>query len=392
MASFDISQARARFPALKQDQVYLGNAGATYKTSKASIAAYANAYEGAAKFINASLSEVCSLRSGANQICLGVSTTQLLHNLPTALQSQPGDELVLSKLNHEADTAPWARIAERLGLKVKWWSATDPQNPVCDLDELQELLSEKTRLVACPHVSNVTGTITRVKEIATLVHRYPRALLCVDGVALAPHREVDVKDIGVDFYVFSWYKVYGPHIAQLYASSRIHDQISSLGHFFKGAETLDSKLNLASASYEATQSTPAVVEYLGANPTTTWDKIVSHEGGLQRIRLDFLNSEGRITVYGERSASTELRVPVVSFTVPGTRSQRVVVEVESRSSFGFRSGPMYSYRLVDEIIGLKDVEDGVVRISMLHYNTEEEIRGLVGVLKEVINSLPGESQ
>ncbi|GMF76217.1 unnamed protein product [Aspergillus oryzae] len=291
--------------------------------------------------------------------CLGVSTTQLLHNLSTALKFQPGDELILSKLNHEANSAAWVRIAERLGLEVKWWSASNPQNPVCDPNDLKQLISEKTRL----------------------------ALLCVDGVALAPHRQVDVKDLDVDFYVsipcisskvpeanypkqaFSWYKVYGPHIAQLYASSRIHDQIDTLGHFFKGTDTLDLKLNLASANYEHVQSIPRVVEYFEPDVSASWEKIAVQEERLQQIILDFLNGNDRVTVYGERSADKNLRVPVISFTVRGTKSQKLVEEVEKRSAYGFRSGHMYSHRLIKDIIGLEDVEDGVVRISMLHYNT-----------------------
>ncbi|RHZ50444.1 uncharacterized protein CDV56_101201 [Aspergillus thermomutatus] len=400
-AEFDIAQARTRFPALKLKRVFLDNAGgsqvldtviesitsylsttnvqlgATYGISRAATAAFAKGYEAAAEFINAS----------PDEICLGISTTQLLHNLSTALRFQPGDELVLSKLNHEANSAPWVRVAERLGLQVKWWSASDSRNPVCDLDELGQLLSEKTRLVACPHASNITGTITNVREIAKLVHQYPRALLCVDGVALAPHRQVDVKDLDVDIYAFSWYKVYGPHIAQLYASSRVHDQIDTLGHFFKGTDTLDLKLNLASASYEATQCIPAVLEYLGPNPTATWDKIASYEEKLQAILLDYLRSEDQITICGEPSASKELRVPVVSFTVQGIKSRKVIEEVERRTWFCFRHGHMYSHRLLNDIVGLEDVEDGVVRISMLHYNTEEEITLLVESLKEVISSL-----
>lgn len=109
-----------------------------------------------------------------------------------------------------------------------------------------------------------------VTEIAKIVHQYPRALLCVDGVALAPHRQVDVKDLDVDFYAFSWYKVYGPHIAQLYASSCVHDQLDPLGHFFKGTDTLDLKLNLASANYELTQSIPRVVEYFEPDVEVSW--------------------------------------------------------------------------------------------------------------------------
>ncbi|KAF9886267.1 hypothetical protein FE257_011880 [Aspergillus nanangensis] len=397
--TFDIANAKSRFPALNQEQVFLDNAGgsqvldtviqsitsylsttnvqlgATYGTSKISTTAQEDAYVAAAKFINANPEE----------ICLGASSTQLLHNLSTALNFQPGDELIVSKLNHEANSAPWVRIAQLLGLQVKWWSATDAENAVCDPADLKPLLSEKTRLVACPHTSNLLGSIVDVKEIARLVHQFPRALLCVDGVALAPHRQVDVKDLGVDFYVFSWYKVYGPHISQLYASSRILDQINSLGHFFKPTDTLDLKLNLASANYELAQSIPRVVEYFGPDVPAAWHQIAVHEEKLQRILLDFLNGDDRIIVYGERSASKEVRVPVISFTVKGLKSRRLVEEVEKRSSFGFRNGHMYSLRLAQDIMGLEDPDDGVVRISMLHYNTEEEITGLVVVLREILD-------
>lgn len=102
-----------------------------------------------------------------------------------------------------------------------------------------------------------------------------------------------------------------------------------------------------------------------------WEQIATYEEKLQGILLKYLNSNERITVYGEPSASKELRVPVISFTVKGTKSQVVVEEVERRSQFGFRNGHMYSHRLVKEVLRLEDVDDGVVRVSMLHYNTGE---------------------
>lgn len=156
--------------------------GATYKVSQASTTAYTEAYKVAAGFINARPEEVIYTLSWQSyekqltlvQISIGVSTTQLLHNLSTALKFQAGDELILSKLNHEANTAPWVQVAERLGLTIKWWAAFDPKNPVCDPAELNTLLSDKTRLVACPHASNITGTISPIREIADAVHAYPR--------------------------------------------------------------------------------------------------------------------------------------------------------------------------------------------------------------------------
>ncbi|KAJ6020397.1 hypothetical protein N7540_005901 [Penicillium herquei] len=396
--TFDVNTARGYFPALQQKQIYMDNAGgsqvlgtvaesirsyllnsnvqlgATYPVSRVSTTAQEDGYKAAAIFINAQPEE----------ISIGVSTTQLLHNLSSALKFQAGDELILSKLNHEANTAPWVRIAARLGLTVKWWSSSDPKNPICDISELKTLLSEKTRLVTCPHASNITGTISPVREIADAVHVYPRALLCVDGVALAPHRQVDVKALGVDFYAFSWYKVYGPHLAQLYASSHIHDEISTLGHFFKASDTLDLKLNLASANYELTQSIPRVVEFFGRDASATWAAMSAHEERLQDILLAYLAGDERITIIGEPSSVQTLRVPVISFLVRGMGSQQVVEAVEARSSYGFRSGHMYSHRLLKEVCGVKDVDDGVVRVSLLHYNTEVEVEGLVKVLQEVL--------
>jgi selenocysteine lyase/cysteine desulfurase len=114
-----------------------------------------------------------------------VSTTQLFYNLSGALDFKAGDELILSKLNHEANTAAWLQAAERLGMTVKWWSSSSQFNPVCDIDELKTLLSEKTKLVTFPHVSNITGTITKVREVSDIVHRYPNVAPLVSSFFLS---------------------------------------------------------------------------------------------------------------------------------------------------------------------------------------------------------------
>jgi selenocysteine lyase/cysteine desulfurase len=126
---------------------------------------------------------------------------------------------------------------------------------------------------------------------------------------------------------------------------------------------------LASANYESVQSIPAVVAFFGADPSATWKAMAAHEERLQEILLQFLAVHDRITIIGEPSASQELRVPVISFVVRDVKSQRLVEAVESRSWYGFRSGHMYSHRLLKDVCGLDDVDDGVVRVSLLHYNT-----------------------
>ena len=126
-------------------------------------------------------------------------------NLAGALQFNEGDEIILSKMEHETNVKPWLHMADRLKLKVKWWVSEKPDLKLTP-ENLKPLLSPKVKFVACTHVSNILGTIHDVKAIANTVHE-AGALFCVDGVSFAPHRQVDVAAFGIDFYAFSWYKV-----------------------------------------------------------------------------------------------------------------------------------------------------------------------------------------
>lgn len=139
---------------------------------------------------------------------LGASTTQLFRNLSYTLNFNAGDEIVISALDHEANIAPWVDLAERQNLTLQWWKSSTKEQPKLLAEDLEALLSDKTRLVTCTHASNILGTIHDIKKITSTAHaKNPNALVCVDAVAYAPHRKIDVKDLGVDFYAFSWYKV-----------------------------------------------------------------------------------------------------------------------------------------------------------------------------------------
>lgn len=388
--TFDISKARERFPALQQDQVFLDNAGgsqvlgdvvdsitqylsktnvqlgASYHTGSISNTKYEEGYQAAAKYINA----------GRDEIVLGASTTQLFMNLSAALKIPPGSEIILSKLEHETNVKPWLFMAERLNLKVKWWVSEKPELKLTP-ENLKPLLSDKVKFVACTHVSNILGGIHDVKAIADVVHEVG-ALFCVDGVSYAPHRAVDVKAFGIDFYAFSWYKVYGSHISVLYASTAAQAHVTPMAHYFNPTSTLEDKLGFAASNYEAVQSIPLITAYLSG----AFSSISAHEGKLQAILLNFLNSRDDVTVHGSTSADSSARVPTIAFTVKGANSKSIVNEAESMSNYGFRWGHFYSKRLCDEVLGLGP--EGVVRVSMVHYNTEEEIKGLVDVLKKVL--------
>ncbi|KAK7907883.1 cysteine desulfurase protein [Apiospora marii] len=400
MAQFDVTAARSKFPALNQDQVYFDNAGgsqtlgtvvdsicqyltnnnvqlgATYRVGKLATARYNDGFASAAKYVNAQ----------EDEIAFGSSTTQLYRNLSYALEFQEGDEIVISSIDHEANIAPWVDLAARNKLTLKWWTPAKSTNPKLLPSDLEGLLTPKTRLVTCTHASNILGTITDVKAVAATVHAaVPGALVCVDGVAYAPHRPLDLADLGVDVYCFSWYKVYGPHISMMYARQATAQQphnMRSLGHFFKGGATLDEKLGLAGASYELLQAVPHAVEYLGGT-AGGWPALVAHEHALQKTLLDYLASKPDVfTVIGETTADPAARVPTVSFLVKGWNAQALVETVEKATAFGFRWGAFYSNRLAYDLLGLEP--DGVVRISMVHYNTVEEVKGIIAAIEKAI--------
>ena len=162
------------------------------------------------------------------------------------------------------------------------------------------------------------------------------------------------------------YKVYGPHIACLFASKQAQKHMTTLCHFFKPTHTLENLLGLAAANYELTASIPAVCKYLQGVP---WDEISKHEEKLQGILIDYLSSKPEVyQIWGEPTATRGKRVPVISFTVKNRSSKSVVEAIEAQSDYGCRWGTFYSVRLAKEVMGLDEV-DGVVRVSLVHYNT-----------------------
>ena len=146
----------------------------------------------------------------------------------------------------------------------------------------------------------------------------------------------------------------------------------TLGHYFNSQDSLSDKIGVAGSNYESTQCIPTIIAYLGADPKHTWKAIAAHEQKLTAILLDYLTSQDNITIFGQPVPDSAVRVPTISFAVKGKTSQSVIEDVEKRSNFGCRWGHFYSKRLVDEILQMGD--EGVVRVSMVHYNTGKSIR------------------
>ncbi len=407
MTALDLNFVQKNFPALGHGQVYLDNAGGSQVarqvadrlteylfTANVQLGASYAASATAGKMVDEGRRALMTLMNAARpeEIVMGATTTQLFDQLSRALVQtwQPGDEVIVTNFDHEANIGPWRKLAAQ-GIVTREWKM--PQGAsLPDLDDLAALITDKTRLVAVTHTSNIYGTINPIRQIADLVHA-AGALLCVDGVAYAPHRAVDVQALGADFYGFSIYKTYGPHFATLYGRYDHLLAAGNINHRFFTAAKVPQKLEPGNASYELAYSCIGVVDYLealanahGINSTgraaveAAFALIAAHEQVLSQRLLDYLASRPDVTIIGDPSADMDRRVPTISFVVDGLSSASLVEAVDP-TGIGIRFGDFYSRELVDSL-GLPNA-DGVIRVSAVHYNTVEEMDALIARLEEL---------
>jgi cysteine desulfurase family protein (TIGR01976 family) len=399
---------RSQFPALEGDWVYFDNAGgsqvaapvverireyllsspvqlgATYQISQLAGLRVTEAAEAMARYINA---------ASATEVIMGSSTSMLLRVLSICLGRtlSPGDEVIVTNCDHEANIGPWVDLA---GITVKTWRL-NPDSLELHLEDLQALLTERTRLVAVTHTSNVLGTINPIKEIARVVHE-AGAMICVDGVAYAPHRAIDVRELDVDFYALSFYKVYGPHYALLYGKSAHLLEIPGINHFFIGQSDIPYKFQPGNVNYEQSYGMLGLWDYLGgfaaahgrneledrsrAQVEFAFEAFAAHEELLAGRLLEFLATRSNVRVMGRTEADRRQRVPTISFVVDGVQSDSITAAVDEHE-IGIRYGDFYARRLIDDL-GLSP-GNGVVRVSMVHYNTLEEVDRLTEILDKL---------
>jgi selenocysteine lyase/cysteine desulfurase len=277
--------------------------------------------------------------------------------------------------------AAW-RDVESLGIKVKTWTLNKDTYQL-DLNDLDALMTDKTKLVAVTHTSNILGTINPVKDIAKLVHKN-KALICVDGVAFAPHRLIDVQDLDVDFYVFSTYKTFGPHQAVMYGKLELWNNMQGINHAF--IESVPYKFQPGNVNYELSYSLAAIPQYIAKigdnNLAKGFKKIADYEQELASHLLGYLKSNPKITIIGETSADKTLRVSTLSFIHSDFKSDQIVGKVDAHD-IGIRFGDFYAVELIGDL-DLRQY-NGVVRVSLVHYNTLSEVQNLVDIFKRVLD-------
>lgn len=399
---------RDQFPALSGPTVFLENAGGSQVpgvvadrirdymlTSYVQLGAGYRLSQRATRVVDEAHRFVELLFGGEDGAAiLGSSTSALIEMLARcyAQKLRPGQEIIIAETGHEANVGPWARL-ERLGARIRWWKV-DPETAVCPLAQLDELLSDGTILVALPHVSNLLGEIVDLEEITARCHA-AGARVVADGVAYAPHRAMDVERWDVDYYAYSCYKVYGPHMAALWAKSDALAELDGPNHFFIPEDERPYKFEIGGVCHEGCAGILGFADYLrvladlpeGARvdrPAVerAFQLMTSCElAPLERL-VRYLEARDDLRIVGPAHAETN-RVGTVSF-VHRSRPSREIVDAIDGSGIGVRNGHMYAYRLC-RALGL-DPEDGVVRVSLVHYNTPEEIDRLIEVLEE---TLPG---
>jgi len=322
-------------------------------------------------------------------VVLGPSTTALTTILANAYGDvlRPGDEVVIADTNHEANAGPWARL-ERRGARVRMWRV-DPVTARCPVEGLLELVTERTRIVAMPHVSNLLGQVEDVRAAADVAHAVG-ARLVVDGVAYAPHRPIDVLELGADYYVYSTYKVYGPHMAAMFGRREAFAEIEGPNHFFAPREAIPYKFELGGVSHEGCSGLVALGAYLAFLAGTeacdreavvrAFSRMGASEQPLVERLLGWLSRRQGVRIVGTAGAD-EGRVGTVSFVHDRVPNEEITAAAH-RAGIGIRHVHMYAIRLC-RALGL-DPETGVVRVSLAHYNTPEEIGRLIEALDTII--------
>lgn len=391
-AHLDLDLVRAAFPALGSGFVFLDNAGGSQTlgrvadrvrdyllTGNVQLGASYAASEAAGERVRAGVRAAATLvgTDDPGEVVIGSSTTQLVTNLTAAMARQlaPGDEIVITAADHHANIGPWLRLA-RQGIVIKTWPL-DPDTLRLEARGLEPLLNNRTRLVAFTHASNVLGSVHDVAALTRLVHAHGARVL-VDGVAYAAHRAIDVRAWDVDYYVFSFYKVYGPHLAMLYGKRALLEALDSINHEFIGND-LPYKLQPGGINYELTYGLTGLIDYLDSlgGKSRAFAAMAAHEERLAEVLLGALRDRRGVHIHGESTADRSRRVPTISFSVDGVAPDAIVRAVDAHG-IGIRHGHFYSQALV-RALGL-EARGGVVRVSMVHYNTVAEIERLVAAL------------
>ena len=407
---FDVAHARHHFPALAlqddgKERTYFdnpagtqvpqqvidrmvdclartnANLGGLFRTTQQADALVDEAHKAVADFYNAASPE---------EMIFGQNMTSLTLHMSRCIGASlsAGDEIVLSRMDHDANVGPWLQLAEDKGLTVRWMEFNTDS---CEFpaDALSKVLSSRTRLLAMGMASNCTGTINDTAAFARQA-KAAGALVYLDAVQFDPHEPIDVQALGADFVVSSPYKWYGPHMGVLWGRKEALQATKAYKVRAVG-EDLPHKFETGTLSHEGMAGTLGAIEYLEtlgtgatrrARITSAWGRIADYERSLTQKLIQGLGAIQGLKIHGITSANAmHRRVPTVSFTVNGVPPETLARKFAAQNIFVW-SGHNYALEPV-RALGLLD-KGGVLRVGLAHYNTEVEVTGFLSSLKSIL--------
>jgi len=381
--ALDVAAARGRFSALDRDLVFFDGPGGTqvpdevisaianylresnanvsgpYETSRRTERLVADARLAAASFLGGSPEEVVF---GANMTTLNFALSRA-----AAREWSEGDEVVVTRLDHDANVSPWLELAHDLGLVVRFADIRD--DTTLDLDDLAAQLSERTRVVAFPWASNAVGTLVDVARVAELAHE-AGALAWVDAVHYAPHGPIDVAAAGADVLICSPYKFFGPHLGLAYARAELLERWRPYKVRPAADEPLGHRYETGTLPHELLAGFVAAVDYVGS---LGWESIVAHERELGERFLDGLPERCRL----HGLPTMEGRVPTFALIIDGIAPDEAARRLGERG-LAVWHGNYYALEVMKRL-GLED-SGGAVRAGIVHYNTAGEVERLLAEL------------
>jgi cysteine desulfurase family protein (TIGR01976 family) len=352
-----------------------------FTTSRVSDAILHEANQAAADLLNA---------PSPDEIVFGANMTTLTFHLSRAFGRtlQPGDEVLVTRLDHDANVSPWVLAARDAGATVRFVDI-HPEDCTLDLDDLRRQLGPKVRLLAVTCASNAVGTVNDVRQIARLAHE-ARALVYLDAVHYAPHGLLDVQEWGCDFLACSAYKFFGPHVGILWGRREL---LASLPAYKvrPATEKLPDRWMTGTQNHEGLAGVTAAVDYLASLGTAEQPRRQRLEIACRAIRdyertladrlLDGLAARPRFRVWGiTRREQRVWRVPTVSITAADRTPSQIAEHLASREIYTW-NGNMYALELTERL-GLEE-GGGLLRLGLVHYNTFEEIDRLLQALDEL---------
>ena len=405
----DIDFVRSQFPAFSepslQGQAFFENAGGSYTCgavidrltrfyTQRKVQPYA-AYEasrlGGEEMDEARVRMAAILGVDTDELSFGPSTTQNTYVLAQAFGQimQVGEAIIVTNQDHEANSGPWRRLADR-GIEVREWEI-DPVTGLLNPEDLEGLLDENVRLVCFPHCSNVVGHINPVTKITALAHA-SGAFVCVDGVSYAPHGFADVGEMGPDIYLFSAYKTYGPHQGLMVIRRALGELLPNQGHYFN-EDTLYKRFTPAGPDHAQIAACAGMADYVDAlydhhfsksakpveRGVAVHDLMRSHETELLDQVLSAVQGRNSVRVLGTLDAQT--RAPTVAMAL--NRPAEPVAAKLAKLGIMTGGGDFYAVRAL-EALGIDPTKEGVLRVSFTHYTSQGEIDQLLEGLDHVL--------